>query len=426
MRRSALVVALVAAVVAAACSHHGRLRTAQRSSTTTSVPTTSSSSSTTGAPTTVSTTTTTATTAAPTTRTTAKPTTTAATVPTARAITLTLIAKVTQPTSVAVRPGETALYITEKTGKVRRIANGQLQPGAVADLSGQLSSGSEQGLLGLAWSPDGRFLYVHYTDPAGDIHVVELDPASGPAPVKSGRTLFVQAHHTFANHNGGQLAFGPDGKLYDSLGDGGSHGDPNGNAQNLGTLLGKILRLDPRPSGGAPYGIPADNPFVHTSGARGEIWDYGLRNPWRFSFDLANGDLWIGDVGQDAFEEIDHTAAGRGGVNFGWNLREGTHPFNGGAEPPGAVDPVYDYSHAGGACSITGGYVYRGRPLANLIGGQYVFGDFCKGELMAFANGRARGLGLHVDQLSSFGQDGNGAIYALSLSGGVYRLDPIR
>src|SRR5437763_6352162 len=315
-------------VGAAACSHSGRVRTAQRPTTSaTSAPTTSSSTTTTAAapPTTAATTTTTT---PPTTRTTAKPTTTAATAPPASAIALTSIATLTQPTSLAVRPGDPALYITEKTGKVRRLVNGQVQPAAVADLSGSVSSGAEQGLLGLAWSPDGRFLYVHYTDASGDVHVVELDPASGPSPPTSGRTLFVQAHHTFANHNGGQLAFGPDGELYDALGDGGGGGDPNGNGQNLATLLGKILRIDPRPSGGSPYGIPADNPFVHTAGARGEIWDYGLRNPWRFSFDSATRDLWIADVGQNAFEEVDHTAAGRGGVNFGWNLREGTHPFN--------------------------------------------------------------------------------------------------
>jgi glucose/arabinose dehydrogenase len=229
----------------------------------------------------------------------------------------------------------------------------------------------------------------------------------------------------FSNHNGGELVFGPDGYLYVGLGDGGSAGDPMGNGQSLQTMLGKILRISPRPAGGAPYTVPDGNPF--SGGAVPEIWDYGLRNPWRFSFDRQTGDLWIGDVGQYAWEEDDFAPAGStSGLNFGWNLFEGTHVFEGGPGSPQTGPPVYEYPHDGTTCVVTGGYVYRGQDIPALEGA-YVFGDFCLGKLEALrlrdhAEPRVVELGPVVENLSSFGEDANGELYAMSLSGPVYRI----
>jgi glucose/arabinose dehydrogenase len=333
---------------------------------------------------------------------------------------LTRVATVTQPTSLAVRPGDPGLWVTEKTGRVLRIQDGSVQ--TVLDVSGEVSGGFEQGLLGLAFSPDGRLVYLDYTDRAGDTRVVEVELVSG----RRRELLFVD--QPFANHNGGQLVVRPDGTLWIALGDGGSGGDPLGNAQNLGTLLGKIVRIDPRPDGDRPYRVPADNPFVGRAGVRPEIWDYGLRNPWRFSFDRATGDLWIGDVGQGAWEEVDFEPAGAGGRNYGWNLMEGSHPYRGGRPPPGAVPPLFDYARTGGNCAVTGGYVYRGGRIPGLTGA-YVYGDFCAGRLLAVRQRDGRvteraDLGARASQLSSFGEDHAGELYALSLDGPVWRIDP--
>jgi glucose/arabinose dehydrogenase len=295
----------------------------------------------------------------------------------------------------------------------------------VLDVSGEIVAGGEQGLLGLAFSPDGRYLYVDFTDKAGDTHVTEFTMRGRQADARSER-LVLKVDQPFPNHNGGQLAFGPDRRLYIALGDGGSAGDPMGNGQSLDTLLGKILRIDPRPGGGQPYRIPDGNPFAGRAGARPEIWDYGLRNPWRFSFDPATGDLWIGDVGQGAWEEIDHEPAGSGGHNYGWNRLEGSHRFEGG-RPDGAVDPVIEYGHGnGGGCTVIGGSVYRGRKIPGLRGA-YLYGDYCAGWVRAarWSGGRVtdqRDLGLNVPSLSSFGVGPDGELYALSLSGPVYRL----
>ncbi|MBV8959307.1 MAG: PQQ-dependent sugar dehydrogenase, partial [Actinobacteria bacterium] len=284
----------------------------------------------------------------------------------------------------------------------------------------QVSTGSEQGLLGIAVRGDK--LYVDYTDThnVGDTNVVEYtlsgDHAGSPR-------LLLKQTQPYANHNGGEVIFGPDGKLYIGLGDGGSAGDPQRNGQNLGTWLGKILRIDPTPSGGQPYTVPADNPFVGRSGAKPEIWAYGLRNPWRFSCDRATGDQWTGDVGQDAWEEVDHVGRGQGGQNYEWNLREASHPYNGGARPPGGVDPVYEYPHGNGVCAVTGGYVYRGSRLGGLVG-QYLFADFCVGKVLALSGSSARAIGPTIPNLSSFAEDAAGEVYALSLNGGMYRLDP--
>jgi glucose/arabinose dehydrogenase len=303
-----------------------------------------------------------------------------------------------------------------------------VSPVPLLDLSSQVSLGAEQGLLGLAFSPDGRFLYVNFTDTKGDTHVTVFAMHRGRAdPATRRDVLFVR--QPFSNHNGGNLVFGPDGYLYIGLGDGGGGGDPQGNGQSLSTLLGKILRISPHPTGGRPYTVPASNPFVHRAGARPEIWAYGLRNPWRFSFDRATGDLWIGDVGQSSWEEVDvQRASSTGGENYGWNAMEGMHAYGGASPPPGAVPPVFEYPHTGGRCAVTGGYVYRGSAIPALVGA-YVFGDFCAGRLEAL---RMRGgrivdhwsLGPTVPNLSSFGEDGSGELYAMSLSGGVYRLAP--
>ena len=334
------------------------------------------------------------------------------------------VAELEQPVALAVRAGDDALYVAEKVGRVVAISPAS-DPRVVLDLTNRVSLGSEQGLLGLAFSPNGRYLYVDFTDTEGDTHVAEFAfDDDGADPASERQVLFVE--QPFSNHNGGALAFGPDGYLYVALGDGGSAGDPMGNAQSLSTLLGKLLRISPRPSAGEPYAIPADNPFVGRAGARPEIWAYGLRNPWRFSFDAATGDLWIGDVGQSGWEEIDLEPAGSdGGSNFGWDRLEGTHPFEGGSAP-GSIPPVFEYANGDGSCAVTGGYVYRGA-LIPALSGAYVFADYCRGRLEAFVlrNGRAtkaRMLGPRVEALASFGEDARGELYVLSLVGTVSRI----
>jgi glucose/arabinose dehydrogenase len=353
-------------------------------------------------------------------------------------IKLTRIAELQRPTVLAVRPGDTTLYVVEKAGRVRAIRNGTLDPQPVLDISSMVnSSGNEQGFLGLAFSPDGSKLYVHYSGGSnGNTHVDEYAvSANGAVNTASRREVLTQAQPQ-SNHNGGELTFGPDGLLYLGLGDGGNAGDAGpghvagGNAQSLGTRLGKILRINPTPSGGKAYTIPPDNPFVSTAGALPEIWSYGLRNPWRFSWDKQTGDLWIGDVGQNQWEEVDlqaKSAGGGKGVNFGWNVWEGTHPYRDG-NSPGAVPPVFDYEHVGNNCSVTGGYVYRGSAIPALKG-VYLFADYCAGDLRTLvASGgkvvQQRILPVHSPTISSFGQDANGELYVLSDQGAVSRVDP--
>jgi glucose/arabinose dehydrogenase len=287
---------------------------------------------------------------------------------------------------------------------VTAIRGGQVDPTPVLDLTGQVSTGGEQGLLGLVFAPDGSHLYVNYTDTAGDTHIVEYAMSGGVAnPATRHEIFFVK--QPFANHNGGNLVFGPDGLLWVGLGDGGSGGDPNNNAQNPATPLGKMLRMD-------------------AATGQYSIWAMGLRNPWRYSFDRATGSLWIGDVGQDMWEEVDFAAGVQpGGLNFGWSRFEGNHLYNASRSAPGAVPPVYEYSHGGGVCAVTGGYVYRGTRIANM-NGVYLFADFCVGHVMGMVNGQVRDLGMVAPNLASFGEDLSGELYALSLSGGVYRIDP--
>ncbi|MGH2990228.1 MAG: PQQ-dependent sugar dehydrogenase [Solirubrobacterales bacterium] len=340
-----------------------------------------------------------------------------------------------QPLYVAQPPGEGEdLYVVEKTGRIILVDDGKPLGEPFLDLGGEVSTGSEQGLLSVAFAPDysdsGR-LYVNFTDTEGDTRIQEFrrdtDDESRADPAS--RRELLRIEQPFENHNGGLLLFGPDELLYAGTGDGGSAGDPMGNGQDLSTLLGKILRIDPEPAGGRPYGIPSSNPFADESDARGEIYSYGLRNPWRFSFDRLDRALSIGDVGQDSLEEIDLVARGQGrGANFGWSAFEGNEPFDSGQEAEGAIPPVLTYPLTD-ACAVTGGYVVRDESLRSLYG-RYLYGDFCVGELRSFTArpGREaeddRPLGVEVPQLSSFGEDNRGRIYATSLNGPVFRLEP--
>jgi glucose/arabinose dehydrogenase len=306
------------------------------------------------------------------------------------------------------------------------------------DLSGRpgFTTGGETGLLGLAFHPNyavnGHF-YVNYTRNSGtQLQTVIAELTTAPAGANtanaaSERILFT-FDQPFPNHNGGGLAFGPDGFLYIALGDGGSGGDPLCNGQNLGTLLAKVLRIDVNgTAAGLQYRIPASNPFVGRANARGEIWLYGLRNPFRFSFDRATGDLFIGDVGQDRFEEVDQVGAQLGGANLGWNLFEGTHPYSTACTQTGSTltDPIFDYSHDAGDVSVTGGYVYRGTAIPALAG-VYVFGDFGSGRVWTLTR-NAQGqwarsplpvLQLGGANLSAFGQAQDGELYVVRYSSG--------
>lgn len=322
-------------------------------------------------------------------------------------------------------------YILQQGGVIAVADDGKLLSQPLLDLTGTaVRGGNEQGLLGIALDPlftENRFFYLDYTDGNGNTVVARYQAAgdfltADPASQK----VILQVSQPYPNHNGGCLAFGPDGYLYIALGDGGSANDPQGNGQNLDTLLGKILRIDVR---GEPYAIPADNPFAN-GGGRPEIWAYGLRNPWRFSFDRATGDLYIADVGQNKWEEVDFQPAGSaGGINYGWNYREGQHEFKG-TPPQGLVmtDPVVDYHHSVGGCSVTGGYVYRGSALSAWQG-VYLYGDYCTGFVWGllkqgetWQNAQLFSTGLNI---SSFGQDANGELYLLDLNTGqVLKLVP--
>jgi glucose/arabinose dehydrogenase len=334
------------------------------------------------------------------------------------------------PIYVAAAPGDSSrLFVVERAGRIIVLRHGRKLRTPFLDIRGRVSEGGERGLLSMAFAPDyarsGRF-YVDYTDNSGDIRVVQFRRSSNPnrALRGSARNVIRVEHSQFNNHNGGQLEFGPDGLLYIGVGDGGSEGDPNNTGQNLGTLLGKILRIDPHPGGG--YGIPSGNPF-RGAGQRREIYAYGLRNPWRFSFDSSTGALAIGDVGQNRFEEIDYEPrTGALGKNFGWSHFEGFSRFKGGSTPASAP-PVLVRSHAGdGFCAIVGGYVVRNRGTKGL-NGRYVYGDLCNSRLFSvrLSPGHAsnnRALPVRVSNLVSFGQDASGRVYAVSLNGPVYRL----
>jgi len=321
--------------------------------------------------------------------------------------------------------GSGRLFILEKVGRIRILQDGQLLEASFLDITDRVrSSGNEQGLLGLAFHPQyvqNGYFFVNYTDNNGDDVIARFNVSSDPNLADpTSETILISVSDPFPNHNGGVLTFGPDGYLYAGLGDGGSQGDPFGNAQKTDNLLGKVLRLDV--DSAEPYAVPADNPFGN------EIWAYGLRNPWRFSFDQVTGDLYIGDVGQNAWEEIDFLEAGSpGGANFGWNYSEGAHDYKGNA-PAGLIDPVAEYSHAEGGCSVTGGYVYRGAMLE--WNGIYLYGDYCTGliwGLIRSGNSWQNQLLFDTDvNITSFGEDESGEFYLVGDRGEIYRLERIQ
>ncbi len=356
----------------------------------------------------------------------------------------TLVASgLSQPLDLTAPPGDTArVFIVEKTGAIRILRQGAVLPTPFLDISSRVSSGTEQGLLGLAFHPqyaaNGK-LYVNYTDLAGDTHIVEFTASADLDRASSTGRELLFVHQPYANHNGGGLAFGPDGYLYIGLGDGGSGGDPGGRAQNPDSLLGKLLRINVNstdPAAGTEYVIPPDNPFRGRTGYRPEIWDLGLRNPWRFSFDPATGDLYIGDVGQNLWEEVDVEPHGSGGRNYGWNIMEGNHCYGAAScDATGLTRPAVEYGHGQG-CSVTGGCVYRGTAIPALAGA-YFYGDYCSGSVRSFriaagvvadkrdwSGSLRRASGGAMSGLSSFGRDARGDLYILLLGGEVYRIDP--
>ncbi|HTK31537.1 MAG TPA: PQQ-dependent sugar dehydrogenase [Candidatus Saccharimonadaceae bacterium] len=331
-----------------------------------------------------------------------------------------------RPLALCSPPGDPRLFITEQPGRIRIVEGGKLLAAPFLDIRSRVRSGGEQGLLSVAFHPDyakNGFFYVDYTDVNGDTRIERYHVSSDPDRADpNSAVLLLHIDQPYANHNGGLVLFGLDRMLYVGMGDGGSGGDPHGNGQNLGSRLGKLLRLDV--DHGDPYVVPADNPFARRAGAAPEIWAYGLRNPWRYSFDAPSGLLYIADVGQNKWEEIDAVPARSAGLNFGWNRMEGAHDFKGRGPVAGLTRPIEEYGHDEG-CSITGGFVYRGRALPALVG-CYVFADYCSGWVrsLRYANGRVsdRREWLHAGPVSSFGVDSSGELYVVTLDGNVGRL----
>jgi glucose/arabinose dehydrogenase len=328
--------------------------------------------------------------------------------------------------------GTGRMFVIEQVGRIRIVKNGQLSGPAFLDITDRVGSGgNEQGLLGLAFHPDFKdnpYFYVNYTDKNGNTVIARFQ-ANGDAADPGSEKDLIKVDQPFSNHNGGVLVFGPrDGYLYAGLGDGGSQGDPHGNGQNTNVLLGKILRIDV--DHGDPYAIPPDNPFAN-GGGRPEIWAYGLRNPWRISFDRPTGDLYIADVGQDTWEEVDVAFGNPGGSNYGWNYYEGMHPYSG--QAPVGVNftfPVTEYSHTVGGCSITGGFVYRGSMPE--WQGIYLYGDFCSGIIWGLIHSPDPSSGQPWQSqvlfetranITTFGQDPSGEIYFADRGGAIYRLE---
>ena len=324
--------------------------------------------------------------------------------------------------------GSGLVYVVQQGGRIIAVDQAGKRRGTFLDLSARVSCCGERGLLGLAFHPDymsNRRFFVDYTDRNGDTVIAEFKASSATRADALSQRRLLHIDQPYANHNGGMLAFGPDGFLYIGMGDGGSQGDPNNNGQSLDTLLGKILRIDV--DHGSPYSTPSSNPFVGRRGARREIWDYGLRNPWRFSFDRSTGALFIGDVGQKGFEEINVEPKARGGRNYGWHQMEGDRCYTSGCTRRGKITPIAGYTHAQG-CSITGGYVYRGSKFPTLNGAMF-YGDYCSGKIWALdaaaalrGTSRVRSLLDTGLAISSFGQDESGELYVCDLGGSVYRL----
>ena len=334
----------------------------------------------------------------------------------------------TRPTYVThAGDGSGRLFVLEKPGRILIVQDGSVLSTPFLNITNVVhDGGNEQGLLGLAFHPDfannGRFFVAYTTTDTNSVAEYRVTGSDPNVADPSSARVLMAIPDQYSNHNGGMLAFGPDGYLYIATGDGGSSGDPLDSGQSLDTLLGKILRIDV--DSGDPYGIPDDNPFVGQAGAKGEIWAYGLRNPWRFSFDRETGDLWIADVGQNRLEEINfQPASSGGGENYGWRIMEGTSCFRPqtGCDPSGLVLPIFEYGHNQG-CSVTGGYVYRGSAVAGLRG-TYLFTDYCSGNLWAT---QRTGTGFETERvgsiiggISSFGEDEDGELYILNDHGGA-------
>ncbi|MDN3725428.1 PQQ-dependent sugar dehydrogenase [Aequorivita sp. SDUM287046] len=323
------------------------------------------------------------------------------------------------------------LFVVEQGGSIKIIqGDGTVNTTPFLNISGNISSGGERGLLGLAFHPDysnNGYFFVYYTKPNGNSQVSRFSVSTGNPDVadENSELPIIDYSQPFSNHNGGCLAFGPDGYLYIASGDGGSGGDPGDRAQNINVLLGKILRIDiDNPSGGNNYGIPADNPFVGNPDAKEEIWAYGLRNPWRFSFDFTDNNLWIADVGQTNIEEINRVTIAEAGINYGWRCYEGTQPFNTQDCPPQSemTFPIAEYGHNNGNCSITGGYVYRGStyPALNNL---YFYGDFCSGIIGTVdESGNLVTHGEFSGNWVSFGEDVNKELYIIDIGGAIYKV----
>ena len=338
-----------------------------------------------------------------------------------------------QPVFVTAPPGDARLFVVEKTGRIRIAdADGQLLGTPFLDLSGQVGTAAEGGLLTMAFHPryaENGHAYVYYTDTDDDTVVERYTRSGNPDQLDPGsaRRIFTLTQRR-TNHNGGMLQFGPDGMLYIFLGDEGGGGDPFGNGQNPETLHGSILRLDV--DGGDPYAIPDDNPFAgREEEGRAEIWAIGVRNPWRSAFDAEGEVLYVADVGQNEREEVNAVAAGEAGVNYGWNTMEGSVCYaSSTCDQSGLTLPVLEYTHAGGACSVTGGYVYRGSRLPEIVG-HYFYSDFCAGFLRSFrldggeaVDRRSWDVG-SLGAVASFGVDGAGELYVVDIAGSVSRLE---
>ena len=378
--------------------------------------------------------------------------------PAAPLVSLTHLATVDQPIGVVSRPDDPLMYVIEKTGRLKTLAsNGSLL--TILDLTKKVSTQNERGLLAVAFPPSDRSkLYVSYTDLVGALTVAEF-PFPGPLVDPSTERILLQIKHPNDDHNGGSLAFDANGLLYIGVGDGGGVGtkggvgDRDNNAQNLNVLLGKILRIDPRKSGDSDYQIPAGNPFSKPSSLnptsskrRPEIFAFGLRNPWRIRIDGTF--LFIADVGQSSWEEVNRISLDQAGANFGWRLREGKHPYRGGGKPSGAIEPIFEYAHTDGRCAVIGGTVVEGTAVEGTVAGGngaggngagnavagsrlaggYVFGDLCSGRFMQLRQTNGSWsmieLGVRLAYLTSINSGPNDSLIATSLNGGVYRLDP--
>ncbi len=345
---------------------------------------------------------------------------------------LALVGRFSSPVDVTAPVGDPRLFVVEQGGRIRIVRDGKVLPAPFLDISASVLNSGEQGLLSLAFAPDfatSRKFYVNYNAKDGDVRLAEFRAGANPDRADAAtRRELLRIDKPFANHNGGLVVFDRAGMLLLSTGDGGGANDPGNRAQNLADLHGKILRIDPRPAGGKPYGIPKDNPFVGHANARPEVWAYGLRNPWRYSFDPPTGILYIGDVGQYAVEEIDAVPAARQrGANYGWRVFEGRRRnFEERiASPDRVVTPVHTYLHDGGHCAVMGGVVYRGSVAA--LRGRYLFADHCTGEIWYFAAGTSDQPPVSPAPFrggtpNSFGVDARGEVYVVSASGEVWQI----